>query len=68
MPAGVQAVARYLPFQFAAYFPIQIILNQLSPEAIQRGFALAILWLVVAFVAFQWVWREGVKRFSAVGA
>jgi ABC-type uncharacterized transport system permease subunit len=26
-----------------------------------------LIWLVVAVLAFNWVWREGVKKFSAVG-
>jgi ABC-type uncharacterized transport system permease subunit len=25
-------------------------------------------WLVVTFVAFQWIWRRGVRAYSAVGA
>jgi ABC-type uncharacterized transport system permease subunit len=26
------------------------------------------IWLVVSISVFNWVWRNGVKRFSAVGA
>ncbi len=68
MPQVIQDVARLLPFQFFIYYPIQLILGKLSNEEILRGFALGGFWLVVAWFTFQWVWREGVKRFSAVGA
>jgi ABC-type uncharacterized transport system permease subunit len=27
-----------------------------------------LVWLAVSFALFVWVWREGIKRFSAVGA
>ncbi len=68
MPAPIQIAASYLPFQMFKYFPIQVILGRLSPEEIVRGYAVGLIWLVVAVLAFNWVWREGVKKFSAVGA
>ncbi len=68
MPRLVQQYAQYLPFQLFRYFPIQLILGKVPPEMILRDFALGIAWLLVASGLFTWVWREGVKRFSAVGA
>ena len=50
------------------YVPIQIILNRLPPEVILRDYAVGLVWLVISYFLFRWVWREGVKRFSAVGA
>jgi ABC-2 type transport system permease protein len=68
MPPVIQSIARYLPFQLLKYFPIQLALGRLTPDVIVRDFAMGLVWLVVAAVIFQWVWRVGVKRFSAVGA
>lgn len=68
MPQVVQDLARYLPFQFLIYYPIQLILGRLSPDEIARGYLVGALWLGFALVLFRWVWREGVKRYSAVGA
>jgi ABC-2 type transport system permease protein len=68
MPPLIQRVAQVLPFQLLRYFPIQLILGRLPPEAILRNFALDVVWFVVALALFSWVWRNGVKRFSAVGA
>lgn len=68
MPPVIQRLAQYLPFQLLKYFPIQLILNRLSPEEIMLNFALAGVWLVISLLFFQWVWRAGLKRFSAVGA
>jgi ABC-2 type transport system permease protein len=68
MPAAVQSVAAYLPFQMFKYFPIQIILGRLTPDEIVRGYVSGAVWLVIAGVMFAWVWREGVKKYSAVGA
>jgi ABC-2 type transport system permease protein len=68
MPPAVQTLAQYLPFQMMRYFPVQVILGKLPPETIWRGFAVNVAWLAILLVLFLWVWREGLKRFSAVGA
>jgi ABC-2 type transport system permease protein len=68
LPAVAQQIARLLPFQLIIYFPIQLILNRLSPAEIAGNFALAALWFCVALGLFLAIWRVGVKRFSAVGA
>jgi ABC-2 type transport system permease protein len=68
MPDIVQKISQFLPFQLFLYFPIQLILGKLSQQVILRNFALDGVWLLIAFAFFSLVWREGVKRFSAVGA
>ena len=68
MPKLIQDVAQYLPFQLLIYFPIQLILGRLSSAQIVQGYVTGIIWLVVAISVFNWIWRNGVKRFSAVGA
>jgi ABC-2 type transport system permease protein len=68
MPNVIQKTAQYLPFQLFIYFPIQIIQGKLTSGVILQNFGLGAIWLVIAFGVFQLVWREGVKRFSAVGA
>ncbi len=68
MPDLIQTIARFLPFQLFMYLPIQMIQGKLSAEEILQGYLTGIAWLAVALTLFRWVWREGVKRYSAVGA
>ena len=68
LPDTAQRIALYLPFQLFIYFPIQLILGRLSSEQVLMNFALQAIWLVIFAFAFRWIWRAGVKRFSAVGA
>ncbi len=69
MPPLVQQIAGYLPFAIAKYIPIQIILGRLTPGRNHARLCGGLVWLVIAaFLLFRWIWREGVKRFSAVGA
>jgi ABC-2 type transport system permease protein len=68
MPPAIQQIAQFLPFQLLKYFPIQLILNRLPAEVIIRDFILSLVWFGLALALFQWVWRLGIRRFSAVGA
>jgi ABC-2 type transport system permease protein len=68
MPKLIQQVANYLPFAVFKYVPIQIILGRLSVSEIIRAYVVGIIWLGIAILLFNWIWREGVKKFSAVGA
>jgi ABC-2 type transport system permease protein len=68
MPPIIRAVARYLPFAMFKYYPIQMILGRLSPAETARTYATGIIWLIAAWLLFNWAWQAGVKRFSAVGA
>jgi ABC-2 type transport system permease protein len=68
LPPVIQNIARFLPFQLMRYFPIQLSLGRLTPYEIALNFAMGVVWLGVAWLIFQLVWRAGLKRFSAVGA
>ena len=68
MPKIIQEIAQYLPYQIQIYFPIQVILGRLSTAQIVQGYIVAGVWLVIAILFFRWVWRNGVKQYSAVGA
>jgi ABC-2 type transport system permease protein len=68
LPPVAQQAAGFLPFQFYIYFPVQIILGKMSLEATLRTYGVGLVWLLSAYLLFLWIWRVGVKRFSAVGA
>ncbi len=68
MPKTIQTIASYLPFQLQIYLPIQLMQNKLSPAEIMHSFIVGVIWLAIGLGLFQWVWHQGVKRYSAVGA
>jgi ABC-2 type transport system permease protein len=68
MPQTIQNIAQYSPFPIMRYIPIQILLGRMPSEKLLFHFGVAVVWLVIALALFLWVWRAGVKRFSAVGA
>ena len=68
MPKFIQDVAQYLPFQLSIYYPIELILGRLSTAQIIQGYITGVIWLIAAMVIFNLMWRNGVRRYSAVGA
>ncbi len=68
MPPLIQKIADFLPFQYFIYFPVQLILGRVPPETLPWKFVYGIIWLGVCYTLFRIIWREGLKRFSSVGA
>jgi ABC-2 type transport system permease protein len=68
LPEPLQLLANFLPFRWLLAFPIELTLGRLSPPAALLGFGMQALWLLVALTVLSWVWRAGLKQYSAVGA
>jgi len=67
-PVVIQNIARFLPFPLTLFYPIQLILGKLTTAEIIQSYAVGSIWLLISIVLFNWVWRNGIKRYSAVGA
>lgn len=68
MPQPVQTLANFLPFRWLIAFPIELTLGRLTPQEALLGFAMQLFWLLVAITTLSFVWRAGVKQYSAVGS
>jgi ABC-type uncharacterized transport system permease subunit len=67
MPDWDQDVSRFLPFQWAFYFPIESLVGDLSNEELVRGLGAQLLWILIGFAIFRVAWKHAIKRYSAVG-
>ena len=68
MPPVIQQIAGFLPFQYFIYLPVQTILGEIPPASLPGIYLTGLLWLAFAALLFRWVWRLGLKHYSAVGA
>jgi ABC-2 type transport system permease protein len=68
MPGWLQAVSYALPFWYMMGAPTEILRGGVTPEQIAQILIGQTVWLAITFVAFQWIWRRGVRAYSAVGA
>ncbi|MGC9469190.1 MAG: ABC transporter permease [Anaerolineae bacterium] len=67
LPSVLQQTATVLPFRYMLGFPVEVLTDQLGPGELLVGFAFQAGWLAVAVVLFVVMWREGLKRYAAVG-
>ncbi len=68
MPAALQTLANFLPFRWLIAFPIELTLGRLTPQEALLGFGAQLFWLAAAIITLSFVWRAGVKQYSAVGS
>lgn len=67
LPAGISAIAQWLPFRYMVGFPVEIITGQVDPANILSGMAIQVFWLLLAGGLSLLVWRQGLKKYSAFG-
>lgn len=68
MPEPVQIVANFLPFRWHIAFPVELLLGRLSPQEVLIGFGMQFFWIVATLIVLSFVWRTGIKQYSAVGS
>jgi ABC-2 type transport system permease protein len=68
MPGWLQAVSFALPFWYMIGAPTEILRGGLTPEQVGLILLGQAAWLVVTYVLFVWVWKRGLRAYSAVGA
>lgn len=67
LPGLMQTAARVLPFRYMIGFPVELLTNQLTGSEILLGFTIQLGWLVVALGLSLLLWRNGLRRYAAVG-
>lgn len=67
LPDALQAAASAHPYRYVLGFPIEVLLGKLSGAAVWQGFAWQIAWLLVAIALYRFIWRRGLRYYTAVG-
>ncbi len=66
-PPAIQTLAQVLPFWWIIGFPTELILGHLTPAQAARGIATQAAWVGACCLLMGWLWRRGVKSYTAVG-
>ncbi|HEX3000020.1 MAG TPA: ABC-2 family transporter protein [Armatimonadota bacterium] len=67
LPHGLQTLANLLPFRYTLGFAAEIFLGQVQGAAIIRGMVVELLWMVVLYLWAVFLWRRGLRYYTAVG-
>ncbi len=65
-PPLAQKIAMWTPFPYMIYFPATLVTGRATN--IVQGFAVITAWIVGLFLLNRFIWRRGVKNYSAMGA
>jgi len=55
------------PFPYQLYFPIQIYMGKVTGAGLGLGLLTQFLWVVTAYAFARFMWRRGVRKYSAFG-
>lgn len=67
LPSWMRTLAWVLPFRLSVAFPVEVFLGRAPVAQLPMSFALQALWLGVAFGLYSFLWKRGIRRYSAVG-
>jgi ABC-2 type transport system permease protein len=67
LPRWLRVAASVLPFRWFIAFPTELALGRLSPAEAATGLAALAAWAVAALAILRFVWRRGLRVYSAVG-
>lgn len=67
LPGVLRQVAVWLPFRYMVGFPVEVLTGQAVGADLALGFAVQVGWLLVALTLYLVLWRQGVRRYTAVG-
>jgi ABC-2 type transport system permease protein len=67
LPSLIYKIFELLPFTYLIYFPIKIYLGQLAFPEIVKGIFIMSVWIGILFFVVNFVWRKGLKAYTAQG-
>jgi ABC-2 type transport system permease protein len=67
MPAGIQAVMKWLPFYYELFCPIAIFMERLRGAEVAQALAIQAAWVFLTWCAANFMWKRGLGRYQAVG-
>jgi ABC-2 type transport system permease protein len=67
LPDFWAGLLKALPFQYMAYFPSAVFLGKIQGMDLAFGLLAELAWVAAFFLASRWLFRVGLRRYSAFG-
>ena len=67
MPAWSQGFIDVQPFRFTLSFSLELLVADLATSEVASGMVLQLVYPVLTVLAARWLWRRGIRSYSAVG-
>jgi ABC-2 type transport system permease protein len=67
-PPSMAGFLEVQPFRYTLSFPLEVLTGSLAPEALARGFAWQLGYLIGLAALYRLIWRYGLRAYGASGA
>lgn len=67
LPLWFQKISFVLPFSYSLFFPVKILMGEISSSELVKGFATIFTWIIFFMVFNIIIWRKGIKQYESVG-
>jgi len=67
IPGTAGTLLRLLPFPYELYFPVAVLMEKITGEALVRGLCIQGTWVLLCYLLARGLWRAGIRRYEAVG-
>ena len=67
MPAYITKISFIMPFSYMIYFPVTAFQGKYSASTLGNIIGIQIIWLLLLFVLYRFMWKGGMKKFTAIG-
>lgn len=67
LPKQIFTVIQFSPFAYLLFFPLKIYLGQLNIIEIYKGLLISIVWTIFFYFVLKYIWRIGLKDYTAQG-
>lgn len=64
-PEFLQKIAFYTPFPYILYFPVGYFAGYISTSEALQMFPILLFWMFLGLISLNFIWKAGVKTFSA---
>ena len=67
LPGWLSQLLSYTPFPYQLFFPVSIYLGRARGTALWSGLLIQAFWVIAFYCAARFVWRRGIRKYTAVG-
>lgn len=67
LPYGLSILSKALPFEYMGYFPTMLLIGMFDIHEGLIGIAVSLLWIILLFLIYRFIWKIGMRRYSAFG-
>lgn len=67
MPSYIAKISFSMPFSYMIYFPVTAFQGKYNATALTNIIGVQIVWLLLLYALYRWMWKSGMKKFTAIG-